>query len=71
MIPPTASKNSFFVSSYGYFCMTKTCHKLKFKFSALTAPALEQQLPSYILYVKFGIAALWLQNYKAQHHFGS
>ena len=70
MIPPTASKNSFFVSSYGYFCMTKTCHKLKFKFSALTAPALEQQLPSYILYVKFGIAALW-QNYKAQHHFGS
>ena len=58
MIPPTAPKNSFFVSSYGYFCMTKTCHKLKFKFSALTAPALEQQLPSYILYVKFGIAAL-------------
>ena len=41
MIPPTAPKNSFFVSSYGYFCMTKTCHELKFKFSALTAPALE------------------------------
>ena len=60
MIPPTAPKNSFFVSSYGYFCMTKTCHKLKFKFCALTAPsiALEQQLPSYISYVKFGIAAL-------------
>ena len=55
------------------FGMTKTCHKLKFKFCALTAPsiALEQKLPSYISYVKFGIAALWLQNYKAQHHFGS